>query len=242
MASATPLGQVNPNLRGNRMILNNIRYASLTTLALSLAACSGTGSNGATAISAAAASPPATSAMPQRPTGPVTPMVSPGTKAAEFVTGTLCTRPDQVVFSCPLEKTDKIVSICAAGNAAPHRFYYAFGKANAPELVYPPRLETGDELLNRTNLIFAGGTGGVAFSFHRSGFEYITFLISGKGFRNYGVMVRRDGMPRANLHLQCRSESIYETKNNSLYREVFDLKPDKDLKYGLPYYPAKESQ
>lgn len=223
------------------MITHRIRYASIATLALSLAACSGAGSSGATAVVATVAAPPPSSAMFPRQTGSIIPTTSPSTKPTEFVTGTLCTRPDQVVFSCPLEKTNKIVSICAAGDAAPHRFYYAFGRANTPELVYPTKGSSA-AALNRTGQIYAGGMGSEEYSFHRDGFEYITFTLSGKGFRDAGILVRQVGADQVTLHLSCDQTRLIETKNRALDDELLQLKPEPDLKDGLPYYPPKENQ
>lgn len=217
------------------MTFNNICHAGVVALALCLAACSGGGPNTATAVSAAVASPIATSSAPPQHASPATKAGPPDARPDEFVTGTLCTRPDQVVFSCPLEKTNKIVSICATGNAAPHRFYYAFGKTNAPELVYPPK---GDftTALNRTGQIYAGGTGSEAYSFHRGGFEYITFTLSGKGFSEAGILVRHVGADRAILHLPCDQTRLMEVNNSALDDELLQLRPEPDLKYALPDY------
>lgn len=221
------------------MTLHHPRFACVAALAFSLAACGGGNPNGATAISAAAASPRPLPAISPQSAGPVTPVVSPGAKPAQFVAGTLCTQPDQVVFSCPLEKTDKIVSICAAGSAAPHRFYYAFGRANAPELVYPEKYENGTHALNRTYLIFAGGTGGYAFSFHRGGFEYMAYSISGKGAHDGGVLVRRGQANHAEIQFECKADGITESRNDALIRESLKLKPASDLLNGLPKQSTK---
>lgn len=212
------------------MTINYIHCASVATFALSLAACSGGGPNATAAISAAAAAPPAATGRLPQGSG----LAKPGAKAGEFVAGTLCTKPDQIVFSCPLERTNKIVSICAAGNAAPHRFYYAFGKAGAAKLVYPSKTDVGGAALNRTYLVFAGGTGGYAFSFHHGGYEYITYSISGQRTHDGGVLVRRDHMGRAETKLECKPNEIVESKNDALIRESLDLKPESDLSSGLP--------
>lgn len=237
MHAPTPPVQVNANPGGNRMTLHHPRFACVAALALSLAACGGGNPNGATAISAAAASPRPLPAISPQSAGPVTPVVSPGAKPAQFVAGTLCTQPDQVVFSCPLEKTDKIVSICAAGSAAPHRFYYAFGRANAPELVYPSKSDPATDQLYRTNLVYAAGTAGDAYSFHKHGFEYIAFTLSGKSFINNGVIVRHVGADRAIMHLKCNDDRTVQSENDEILEETLKLKAAEDLKDGLPIYP-----
>lgn len=221
------------------MASSNLRWAGLAAIVLSLAAGNGSGPSVAFALPVAAAAPPSASTAPLRR---ATASASAGADDTDFVPGTLCTRPDQVVLSCPLEHTDKIVSICAAGAAAPHQFYYAFGTAGRPELVYPPKGDHAMAPLRRTSNIYAGGTGSEEFSFHRGGFEYIAYSISGKSFSDAGVLVRRTGADDAAFHSKCDKARLVESNNLGLTEELVRLEPEPDLEGGLPYYPPEDER
>src|SRR5579859_3281981 len=95
---------------------------------------------------------------------------------------TMCAKADAVVFSCPLSRGKKIVSMCAAGDiAGGHgRFYYAYGQPGSPELSYPADRQQADGAFARTHLGFAGNTGGYAYTFVNNGYKYVVYSISGE--------------------------------------------------------------
>lgn len=158
---------------------------------------------------------------------------------APYVEGSLCTKPDQVVFSCPLLKSRKIVSICASGNAAPHHFYYAFGKPRAVELTHSADTGELSSGFARARLFFAGATGGYAYSFtNGSNYKYILYSISGTGFDVAGVLVKRLGDLRALSDTRCEPGKLEETNNDELQNELDDWARDRDLEaHGLPHVP-----
>jgi len=153
-----------------------------------------------------------------------------------YVDGSLCTKPDQIVFSCPLAKSGKIVSICAAGSAAPHRFYYAFGKPHAVEMTYPSNPEDLNNGFTHSFLMYAGGTGGYAYSFINKEIKYIVYSISGAGFDIGGVAVQKDGELRTMSDMKCVKGMIKEESDQALLDETLKWKVDDDVHgHGLPH-------
>jgi hypothetical protein len=151
-----------------------------------------------------------------------------------YVAGSLCRKPDQILFSCPLAKSSKIVSICAAGMTAPHRFYYAFGTSDAIELTYPA--ESGStNAFKRTLLMYPGGTGAYAYSFVQEDFKYVIYAISGAGLDTGGIVIKRENALRALATLECAQNKLEETSNESLFDETLKWPIDSELHgHGLP--------
>ena len=156
-----------------------------------------------------------------------------------YVGSSLCTQPDQIVFSCPLLKSKKVVSVCASGKAAPHRFYYAFGKPHAIEMTYPSASGNLSIGFERARLFFAGATGGYAYSFiNGSNYKYILYSISGTGFDVAGVLVKRLENLRALSDSRCEPGKLEVTNNVELQNELGDWAHDADLEaHGLPHVP-----
>lgn len=153
-----------------------------------------------------------------------------------YVEGSLCTKPDQIVFSCPLLKSRKIVSVCASGSTAPHHFYYAFGKPRAIEMTYPSTSGTTETRFSRAFLGFPGGTGGYAYSFVNEGIKYIVYFISGAGFDTGGVIVQKPGELRAMSEATCAKGMITEFTGDALLDETLKWKVDDDIHiHGLPH-------
>ncbi|WP_045737224.1 hypothetical protein [Xanthomonas sp. MUS 060] len=105
----------------------------------------------------------------------------PALDASVYVEGSLCKKLDQIVFSCPLAQVKKTVSICAAGNAAPHRFYYVFGKPQRIELTYPVGKDSEVNRLSVAKLSFASSWSAV-YSFLIQGKKYIVSAVEGMAF------------------------------------------------------------
>ena len=63
--------------------------------------------------------------------------------ALSIAAPTHCTSAEEVVFSCPLQRTAKVVSVCASPRllASPSKGHliYRFGKLGAVELEFPQR-------------------------------------------------------------------------------------------------------
>jgi hypothetical protein len=171
------------------------------------------------------------------PSGMVQAMTKVAPDSSQYVRGSLCKRPDQALLSCSLAKNGKIVSMCAAGSAAPYAFYYVFGRPNAVEMHYPvdPSVSNNDDF-SRTTLGYSQGMAGYAYSFVNNGIKYIVYTISGKfGYEHSGVMVQKPGNARALADMVCRKGNFRDTSDNSLIDDVLKMKRDADLDvHGLP--------
>lgn len=167
------------------------------------------------------------------------PVVSPPAEAASVseAGGTMCEKTDQIVFSCPLAG-GKVVSICAAGGSAQEegvRFYYAFGRPGAPELVYPDKDAGAGNAFSTSHLVYGKSASGIAYSFANGGYVYIVYWISGAGARDGGVLVQRIGAPRAEAEMKCRPGKITESDNDALMDSVMMWGHDPDIEAnGLP--------
>lgn len=157
-------------------------------------------------------------------------------RSSQYVKGSLCTQPDQVVFSCPLTKNGKIVSVCAVGNASPHQFYYASGRPDAVEMRYPESTSELSSGFSHSYLGYSGGTAGYAYSFVRNEMKYIVYYLSGKyKYTNGGVIVLKSGGVNALADMECSKGKIDVISNRSMFDETSKWKRDDDLKvHGLP--------
>jgi hypothetical protein len=157
-----------------------------------------------------------------------TPSATPS--SPQYVKGSLCTQPDQVVLSCPLAKNGKIVSVCAAGSTAPHQFYYAFGRPGAVEMHYPDNASESSNGFLHSFLGYPGGVGGYAYSFVRNEIKYVVYYMSGKyGYTDGGVIVQKLGSLFASADMECSEGKISEASNNSLLDETRKWKVDNNL-------------
>lgn len=158
-----------------------------------------------------------------------------------YVDGSLCTKPDQIVFSCALDKSRKIVSICAAGAVEKHRFYYSFGRQNKIELSYPDQKDSTIRSLNATRLSLANSWS-TAYSFFMQDKKYIVDASEGMafigesgkmGFRTPyhagGVLVQKVGEDKAMLKMRCTEKKIHYNEG-LIQSSLQELKPDRDIK------------
>lgn len=149
----------------------------------------------------------------------------------------MCAKADQVIFSCPLRKTGKVVSVCAAGDVSrgEGRFYYAYGSPAAPELVYPKKDHSVANVFANSRLVYGGAGGGTAYSFVNKGYRYIVYSVSGTGFDDGGVLVQRKGARRAAKDMKCQQGEITESTNDAVINAVTKWKTDPDIEsHGLP--------
>lgn len=157
----------------------------------------------------------------------------PATQAAGA--DSLCAEGERVLFSCAIEGSDRLVSICvsAEGAQAVDRFYYAYGAKGAPELVFPdaPALSAG--VFKRTHLMFAGDTGGYAYSFDRAGYTYAVYSISGsEGLEDQGVAVFRNAFDKPRQVLKCDVSTVSTTDDESLIRQTLEWGKDSRIEAG----------
>ena len=151
--------------------------------------------------------------------------------------GTLCEKTDKVVFSCPLDTANKIVSICssvdASGSSA--HFRYVYGRLSKPELVFPPAGHPDTDAFANSHLVYGGGTGGTAYSFSNGGYKYIVYSISGTNFDRGGVLIQRAGATAALKEMKCQKGKIVESNDKTLIDTTMRWKPDPDIQaHGLP--------
>lgn len=146
----------------------------------------------------------------------------------------MCTKGDQVAFSCPLAKGGKMVSICAKANSA-DAFYYAYGKAGSkPDMVWPADGATNAGM-TRTHLSYAGATGGYAFAFSNEGFKYVVYSIEGTQIRDGGVIVVKGNERKPIKDSSCKERAITDSENESLIDASLKLPEDPSIgQTGLP--------
>ena len=152
---------------------------------------------------------------------------------------TLCDADEDIVFSCPLVRPKKIVSLCAKKMQGDGwRLRYLFGKPGKPELTYPEPEAANTGTFTRSFLGYAGNTGGYAYTFVNSGFKYILYSVSGAyDFEDSGVYVQPQERTEAATHMECSKNSLVEYSSDvkGLQKMLFDLAQDPDIvTYGLP--------
>lgn len=160
---------------------------------------------------------------------------------------TLCASDEDIVMSCIIQGEDKIASICASKgvtNQSGH-VYYAFGAFDKPELIFPSDKSPPGARFRRTHLLFAGATGGIAYSFANDDWKYIIYSISGTGFEEQGVMaVPVNATPNTKSEAApiCKKGSYIESGNVEIRRYVETWKADPIIeRLGLPPLSDKDS-
>jgi len=123
--------------------------------------------------------------------------------------GTLCAKDERVIFSCPLKRPAKIVSLCAAKNLTSDAGYlqYRFGLPARIELEYPQD-RTGTQQKFQYTHYFRAQVDMTEISFTNGGYEYqITDDYNGEekpAQTIWGVSVTVPGKPR-DVSLTCRA-------------------------------------
>jgi hypothetical protein len=150
----------------------------------------------------------------------------------------MCAKATNIVFSCPLAHSQKIVSICASDDVedGKARFYYAYGRPGAPELTYPNDGPSQDGAFTRTHLVFGSNTGGYAYGFTNNGYKYTVYSISGeRDLQSGGVIVQRTGSSKALTKMDCQVGRITETNNDAIIDATLRWKSDGAIEAsGLP--------
>lgn len=161
-----------------------------------------------------------------------------GAMASSPASGSMCTKADAVVFSCPLGNGKKTVSMCASGDVAggKGRFYYAYGHDGAPELVYPANGQPSEGAFTRTHLGFAGNTGGYAYGFSNKGYKYTVYSIAGeRNLQSAGVIVQNASGGKVVAKMQCQAGKVTETESDPVIDATLKWKSDSRIESnGLP--------
>jgi len=122
--------------------------------------------------------------------------------------GTLCQAGERIIFSCPVKRPAKIVSLCASKDLTNERGYvqYRFGLPGSVELEYP-RERTGTQEKFHYSHYFRAQFDLTEISFTNNGYEYqITDDYNGEekpAQSIQGVSVTAPGKPKE-VSLSCR--------------------------------------
>ncbi|AXK73382.1 hypothetical protein DWG18_14570 [Lysobacter sp. TY2-98] len=127
-----------------------------------------------------------------------------------------CASDEELLFGCTIAASGKSVSLCStAKTAATTR--YRFGTPSNVELEQVS--SAGDTpTFSRTPLMFAGDTGGYAYSFQREGTTYALYSVAGRDdlARSGIAILNADGGKIADL--QCAPDSLRETESLDILR------------------------
>ena len=141
----------------------------------------------------------------------------------------LCASDEQAAFTCPLNHSHKIVSLCLApGAAKPPAARYVFGTMSHLELVYPSSGMSSTDFM-QAHLSYAGATGGNAYSFVTNSTKYVVYQVSGTGFDDAGVIVQHVGSIRSFADLKCRPDTAADAVSFDAFTRIKTWKPDPDL-------------
>lgn len=95
---------------------------------------------------------------------------------AAAVSRSLCRAEEQVIFSCPVAKAAKLVSLCGSKNLDNRRGYlqYRFGKPGAVELQFPGE-RANTQLAFRYAHYFRAQVDRIEVTFDHNGYRYVIF-------------------------------------------------------------------
>jgi len=135
---------------------------------------------------------------------------------------THCGPTEATVFSCTLEDSRRVVSLCLSRAGKPDaRARFASGSIGAPDVLIPVQGENSAERFERTPLALAGGTGGYAYSFQHAGEVQILYSVSGEdGLERQGLMVADTDLSTAVSDHACASGTILESDEVDVLKQV----------------------
>jgi len=128
--------------------------------------------------------------------------------AGDLQAGTLCAKNERIIFSCPIRRPAKIVSLCASKDLASDRGYlqYRFGLPENIELEFP-KDRTGSPQKFQYSHYFRAQVDMTEISFTLNGYQYqITDDYNGEekpAQTVQGVTVTAPGKPK-DVSLSCR--------------------------------------
>jgi len=139
-----------------------------------------------------------------------TPQSSASSQPKTLQAGTLCEKSERIIFSCPIKRPAKIVSLCASKDLTNERGYvqYRFGLPGNVELEYPKERAGTQEKFQYMHY-FRAQFDLTEISFTNNGFEYqITDDYNGEekpAQSIQGVSVTAPGKPKE-MSLSCRTK------------------------------------
>lgn len=122
----------------------------------------------------------------------------------------LCARDEKIIFSCPVKKPAKIVSLCASKDLTSDKGYlqYRFGLPGKIELEFP-KDRTGTQQQFQYSHYFRAQVDMTEISFTNNGYQYqITDDYNGEekpAQSIQGIMVTAPGKPKE-VSLSCRTK------------------------------------
>ena len=132
----------------------------------------------------------------------------------------MCTATEQVLFSCPIARTEKIVSLCIhPGDGGVTLGRYHFGTTRHVSLVYPSGKDRVGQF-HSTIVPFAGDTRIFAFSFTNGPYEYVVYQTWDRGGNDAGVLAEASSGSRGAVNLKCRSDSVERAVDLDLLAKV----------------------
>jgi hypothetical protein len=148
----------------------------------------------------------------------------------------LCQPDEVVIFSCRIRNSGNLASLCASkdfGSKSGATVQYAFGKPGAVELEFPEKPEPAPGSLRRSHLVYAGATGGYAYTFTNGGFKYHLYSISGTNLEDQGIVVAQH--EKVVAELKCDTRSVVLPENTKVIDALLEWPEDPDVaEHGLP--------
>jgi hypothetical protein len=143
--------------------------------------------------------------------GLIEPFTHPASGNWQVVTS-LCTRDEQILFSCKVSDASKLISLCGSRQLTKTKGYiqYRFGKAGAPELQFPQKLENTQTAF-RYSHYFRYQVDRTQITFENNGYTYALYDDYEGDMRPVikatGVRVTPPGNERGEVDIKCRGNA-----------------------------------
>jgi len=187
---------------------------------------------------AVAATPPAP-AMATAATAEAAATPAPAATAPAGDGRSLCAASEDIVLSCKLAG-GQLASLCASKGVSDQAgyVYFAQGAAGHPDYVFPADKGVHGKRFKRTQLGFAGNSGGYAYSFEDGGRKRIFYSISGeKGVQEQGLLTASGDAVKAEAFVACEPGSLVDDIDDTLFK--FTRGWDRDAAIDRGGLPAK---
>ncbi|KRA74696.1 hypothetical protein ASD78_10200 [Lysobacter sp. Root667] len=187
---------------------------------------------------AVAATPPAP-AMATAATAEAAATPAPAATAPAGDGRSLCAASEDIVLSCKLAG-GQLASLCASKGVSDQAgyVYFAQGAAGRPDYVFLADKGVHGERFKRTQLGFAGNSGGYAYSFEDGGRKRIFYSISGeKGVQEQGLLTASGDAVKAEAFVACEPGSLVDDIDDTLFK--FTRGWDRDAAIDRGGLPAK---
>lgn len=150
----------------------------------------------------------------------------------------LCAGDENVILSCTVAGSKNLVSLCASKGVSDQsgHVYFAQGTLARNEYLFPADKSAPARRFKRTQLGFAGNTGGYAYSFEDAGRKRIFYSLSGeRGLQEQGVLTVSGDANKAESALSCEPGSVVENEDTPLFKFTRTWDRDEQIdRHGLP--------